>query len=418
MTHTPLYEKLALSGARMGEYAGAETALAFGPRHGHVPLEFDALRTSCGLYDLGWRAKLVLTGADRVRWLNGMVTNNIRDLAPDSGNYNFILSPQGRVQADCYAYNRGDHVLVGTEMSQLARVKEIFDKYIIMDDVEVTDISEKLTAIGVQGPDSRTILERAGFTGLDVGPMQLRDITWSDPQGTEIGPDSVVPHPRAGEARASVGDEPIGVTITRMASEAFVTYELWLAPTHAGEVWAALVSAGAAPVGTDALELFRVAAGVPKYGQDIRDRELPQETDQSHALHFAKGCYVGQEIVERIRSRGQVHRLFTGFAVEGTVEMISHLREESSVDVHHGVAEMTSHVDLNLPGLKLTLDGKDVGEITSSALVDGRVLALGYVRREYSTPGTRLQAGGCTAIVEELPFAEAKQPRSHVVMNS
>jgi aminomethyltransferase len=324
-----------------------------------------------------------------------MVTNNIRDLAPDHGNYNFILSPQGRIQGDCDAYNRGDYLLVGTEMSQLARVKEIFDKYIIMDDVEVTDVTEKLTAIGVQGPDARKILERAGFTGLDVGPMQLRDITWHDPNGTEIG-----------------------LTITRMASEEFVTYELWLAPAHAGEVWAALVSAGAAPVGSDALELFRIAAGVPKYGQDIRERDLPQETNQAHALHFAKGCYVGQEIVERIRSRGQVHRLFTGFEVEGAVEMVSHPRQESSIDIHNGVAEVIAHADLNLPGVKLTLDGKEVGEITSSALIDDRILALGYVRREHSSPGTRLQAGGSIAVVEQLPFAEAKQPRSHVVMNS
>jgi folate-binding protein YgfZ len=361
----------------MGEYAGCETALAFGPHHDTVQHSFDVLRSGCAVYDLGWRAKLALTGSDRVRWLNGMVTNNIRDLAPDHGVYNFVLSPQGRIQADCYAYQRGEYLLVGTEMDQAARLKEIFDKYIIMDDVEVTDISDKLTAIGVQGPEARSVLERAGVSGLDVAPMELRDITWNN----------------------------IGLTITRMASEDFVTYELWFAPANAAVIWDALVSAGATPVGTDALELFRIAAGVPKYGQDIRDRDLPQETNQSHALHFAKGCYVGQEIVERIRSRGQVHRLFTGFEIDGVVEMVSHTRGTGSV------------IDLNLTGTKLTRDGKEVGEITSAALIDDRVLALGYVRREFSAPGTELQAGTSSARVQEVPFIEAKHTKSHVVMN-
>jgi folate-binding protein YgfZ len=391
MTRTQLYEKLAASGARMGEYAGAETALAFGPHHDHVQAEFDAIRAGCGVYDLGWRAKLALTGGDRVRWLNGMVTNNIRDLAQDHGTYNFVLSPQGRIQADCYAYNRGEYILVGTEMSQVERLKEIFEKYIIMDDVEVTDLSDKLTAMGVQGPLARKVLERAGFSGLDVGPMELRDVTWRDPAGNEVG-----------------------LTITRMASEEFVTYELWFAPPNAGAIWDALVAAGATPVGTDALELFRIAAGVPKYGQDIRDRDLPQETNQSHALHFAKGCYVGQEIVERIRSRGQVHRLFCGFAIDGVVGMVSHERAETS----GGRSALSIHLDPDIMGAKLTLDGKEVGEITSAALVDDRVLALGYARREHATACTTLQAGDVTARVEQVPFAEAKHPKSNLVMNS
>jgi folate-binding protein YgfZ len=396
MAHTPLYEKLAASGARLGEYAGAETALAFGPHHDHVQAEFNALRTTCGVYDLGWRAKLVLTGADRVRWLNGVVTNNIRDLEPNHGNYNFILSPQGRIQADCYAYHRGEYLLVGTEMNQAARVKEIFDKYIIMDDVEVTDISDKLTALGIQGPDAREILEKAGFSGLDVAPMQLRDITWR-----------------------AVNQDDIGLTITRMASDDFLTYELWFAPANAATIWDALVSAGATPVGTDALELFRIAAGVPKYGQDIRDRDLPQETNQSHALHFVKGCYIGQEIVERIRSRGQVHRIFSGFEIDGVTELISHPRRESYAAIRNGAPELTAHLDVGIVGAKLTLDNKEVGEITSAALIDDRVLALGYIRREHSAPGTTLRAGDAIVRVQQAPFAEAKHPQSHsVVTNS
>jgi len=390
MTRTPLYEKLAALGARMGEYAGVETALAFGPHHDRIQTSFDVLRSGCGVYDLGWRAKLVLTGADRVRWLNGVVTNNIRDLEPESGNYNFVLSPQGRIQADCYAYNRGEYLLVGTETSQGERVKEIFDKYIIMDDVEVTDISDKLTAIGVQGPEARATLQRAGFTGLDVAPMQLRDVTWNN----------------------------IGLTITRMASDEFATYELWSAPENIPAIWDAIIAAGATPVGTDALELFRIAAGIPKYGKDIRERDLPQETNQAHALHFAKGCYIGQEIVERIRSRGQVHRLFTGFEIEGVIEMMCDSRKESCISVHSGQQELISNFSVGLCGAKLTHEGKEVGEVTSAALVDTRILALGYVRREHSAPGTALQTGNSVAVVEHVPFAEAKQVRPQLVTNS
>ena len=134
-------------------------------------------------------------------------------------------------------------------------------------------------------------------------------------------------------------------------------------------------------MGSEALELYRIAAGIPRYSQDIRDRDLPQETEQIRALHFTKGCYIGQEIVERIRSRGNVHRKFTGFVIDGP---------------------------LPSPGTKLQLDGKDIGEVTSVASLPtasgDRVVALGYIRREAAIPGKVLQAGEGRAMVAELPF--------------
>jgi len=353
MFRTPLCDKLASSGAVIGTYAGAETALTFGdPRR-----EFGALRSSCGVYDLGWRAKLVVTGSDRNRWLNGMVTNNVRDLALNRGNYNFILSPQGRILGDCYIYNRGEHYIVDTEVSQVETIKSLFDRYIIMDDVEVTDLTDKLTSIAVHGPRAADVLKKAGFEGLDADPMELCDVTWRG----------------------------IGLSVTRMASEEFLTYELWSSPQNTAAIWDAVVEAGAMPAGMEALELFRVAAGVPRYGRDIRERDLPQETEQTYALHFSKGCYVGQEIVERIRSRGQVHRTFTGFQIEGPPPA---------------------------PGTKIQIAGNDVGEITSAASVPSsdaeRTLALGYIRREHSQPGTKVEVSGVRATVAAIPFAEAK----------
>ena len=144
--------------------------------------------------------------------------------------------------------------------------------------------------------------------------------------------------------------------------------EIWFAAENADTVWDALVAAGATPVGSDALELYRIVRGVPRFGVDLRERDLPQETGQQHALNFAKGCYIGQEIVERIRSRGNVHRMFTGFEVQGDP-----------------AAEPPA------AGTKVRVNDKDVGEMTSAARVPfpsgERTLALGYVRREVAPPG-------------------------------
>jgi len=346
MTATALHDTLSAAGARLGEYSGAQTAAAFSSPQA----EFAVLRTGCGIFDLGWRAKIILTGADRQKWLNGMVTNNIRDLAVNHGVYCFLLNPQGHILADMYVYNRGDYIVVDTDISQAQKVTGIFDHYIIMDDVEVTDAGAKLTAIGLQGPASAGVLRATGIDPGNLQPLQVADAVWN------------------------------GLGISLVRSE-FGGYEIWLAPPNTTSVWEALTRAGAVPVGTEALELWRIASGIPKYGVDIRERDLPQETEQERALNFMKGCYVGQEIVERIRSRGAVHRKFTGFRFTGV---------------------------LPPPGTKVQAAGKDVGELTSTAAVptgSGEVpLGLGYIRREAATPGEKVQAGNTEAIVTGLPF--------------
>jgi len=323
---------------------------------GDVRAEFQALISGCGAYDLGARAKISLSGGDRVRWLNGMVTNNVRDLAPGRGVYAFLLNPQGHILGDLYAYNRGESLLVDTDQSQVEKILAVFDKYIIMDDVEVTDISDKLTAIAVAGSTAGECLRTAGFTVAALEALQSVELTW----------------------------EQISMTLVRGDNPLVESFELWLAPENHGRVYEALVKSGAKAVGTAAVELFRIAAGIPRYGADIRERDLPQETEQERALSFVKGCYVGQEIVERIRSRGQVRRKFAGFDVQGGVPA---------------------------PGTKIQVDGKDAGEITSAASLPwasgDRRVALGYIRREVATPGKLLDAGGTKATVAHLPFTEA-----------
>ena len=260
-----LQEKLTAAGARLAPYRGAETAASFGD----TSAEFRTLLEGAAVFDMSWQAKLVLSGEDRVRWLNGMVTNNIRDLALNRGNYSFVLNPQGRNLGDLVAYNRGDYLLVTTDREQAPQLTELFDRYIIMDDVEVEDISDTLAAIGIGGPKAAEILLAAGIDATTLAAGEVSDPVW---QG-------------------------VGFSIARSVLPQIDGFEIWSTAENLDRVWDALVTAGAKPVGSEALEFYRIARAVPRYGIDLRERDLPQETGQQHVLNFAKGCYVGQEIV-------------------------------------------------------------------------------------------------------------------------
>lgn len=305
----------------------------------------------CGIYRLE-RALLSLTGRDRVRWLNGMVSNNIRDLAVERGVYAFVLTAKGNIQADLYAFNRGESLLVETDGVQLETLLPIFRKYIIMDKVEIEDLSEKIVVIGVTGPKSWEVLASLGVN-RNLEPLQVSDLKCN---GLEV-------------------------TVVRGDNPSFPSFELWVAEEKAAGVRDQLIHAGGEEVHGQALQTFRILCGIPKVGQDIRERTLPQETGQERALNFAKGCYIGQEIVERIRSRGAVHRIFTGFEVEGSAPT---------------------------PGTKIQSGGKEVGEVTSIAAepLKGRRLALGFLLREFATGEKELTAGDAKLKPESLPFTK------------
>ena len=339
---------------KTGEYRGAVAAARFG----NPQAEWAELRFGCGVYDLGYRAKISLTGADRVRWLNGMVTNNIRDLAADRGVYAFLLNPQGHILGDLYSYNRGDSILIDTDRSQLEKILATFDHYIIMDDVEVKNLSDELTALGITGPKARAVLSKAGIAVPEMQPLQ------------------------AVEATCECDCDCVKCTVVRGQDSETESYDLWLSPSEVRKTSDALLAAGASPVGFEAIELQRIVSSIPLYGVDIRERDLPQETEQERALNFNKGCYVGQEIIERIRSRGAVHRKFSGFIADGVAAIP--------------------------PGNKIVAGEKEVGEITSVAALDLRgvkkTVALGYLRREVSTPGREVVIAGVKAIVASLPI--------------
>jgi folate-binding protein YgfZ len=284
--------------------------------------ELAAIRTSAAIYPLTDRAFLRITGADATRWLNGMVTNNIAALAPGEGNYNFLLNAQGRIQGDCTIYREpGDGpatYLLETDKSQIETIQTHLDKFIIMDDVELAPaLPEQKAPILILGPKAPEILALIGYPTLD--PLRLAHVIVNEFPALLLTP--------------SAGRVP------QFEIHTMMDYDV----------------VGVPYISTEALEAHRILSAVPKFGVDITEKYLPQETAQTHALHFSKGCYLGQEIVERIHSRGQVHRTFTQFTLTG-----------------------------EMPTLPATLEsnGKPAGELTSTALIEGTIYALGYARRE------------------------------------
>lgn len=360
--------------------------------------ETAALAFGAALHDLGWMRRVAVRGADRFRWLSGMVTNTVNDLFPNTGAWNLVLNAQGQIQGDLTVWRgseesspkrrtasasvSGADPLLGTPFAgeselELEIAADQFDKllahlnkFIIMDDVELVPFGEEQpgetgseTAIGMTGPQAGEVLERVGL-------------------------------PVVGSAMAGVTVEWNGwnLRILRTYGVLAQHYEFWLPSAGLAKLWSCLRTGGATPIGCKSLESFRIAEGIPVYGTDMVERDLPQETSQMRALHFAKGCYLGQEIVERIRSRGNVHR---------------HLRPlELSCPVPQRGAE-----------LKLE-DGTAAGHITSAAELrlsaGSRVFALGIVRSEAEERGQvfTYQAGaiqGTARILESPPKLAEKR---------
>ena len=333
---TVLAEALGGAPASLQELGGS---LSF-PAFSVLSLELAALMQGAGAFDLGYRGQIAVGSTDRLRWLNGMLTNNVQGLAESAGNYSFVLNAQGRIQGDCDAYRMADHLLVVTDRSQIPALMEHFDHFIIMDDVALEDISATRTALGLAGPLAPQLLAALGVSfPKPVAPPATADALWL-PETRICG----VPVQLTGQWTGGYpGQSP--------------RFELWCANENVRMLWDVLLAAGAIPCGLGAVEALRVFEGIPRYGVDITSRDLPQETSQTRALHFSKGCYLGQEIVERVRSRGQVHRRLAQFT----------LSSEASA----------------LP-LELTAAGESapVGRITSKALYNGTSYGLGIVRNE------------------------------------
>ena len=327
LTETPLARQLTSSSASSG----------LAPFHGVLSIaqldalqgEIAALSSGAAVHDLGWLHRIAVRGEDRFRWLSGMVTNMVSDLPPNGGAWNLVLNAQGRIQGDLMTWRNDEELELEIAADQYSKLLAHLDKFIIMDDVELVPI-EGVTAIGLTGPKAGEILAGIGITPLAESLTQTQ-----------------------------VEANGLRLIVRRNYGALADHYTLWVAEDSAQQLWHVLVTAGAQPTGTDSLEAFRIAEGIPVYGVDIAERDLPQETSQMRALHFSKGCYLGQEIVERIRSRGNVHR---------------HLRQ--------------IEIDGPLPpsGTELTLENTAAGTITSVAELHlptaPRRFALAMIRAE------------------------------------
>ncbi len=329
--------------------------------------ELATLRGGVGYTTITGRAFLRVTGPDATRWLNGMVSNSVQALAPGEGSYSFLLNAQGRILGDATVYRETmtepAEFLLATTAAQADTLREHLDHFIIMDDVELTPACTDEAGLMMVGKEAASALAGLGLPAMEPLRMAHADTG----HGTVL-----LLSPLSGLLPAF---ELWGASATITALRNHLCNGLPAGPR--GELRLSEVSAAA-------LEALRLLEGRPVYGQDIHDRDLPQETSQTHALHFAKGCYLGQEIVERIRSRGQVHRRFTSFRLSGDLP-----------------------VSIPAP---LEAGGKPAGEITSAGMIPlaegSEMIALGYVRQEALDARQELAYAGGTAIVHRA-FAPA-----------
>ena len=272
------------------DHEGTITPRIFDESRDKAGSELGDLLTSSAAVDLGWLARIAVKGEDRTRWLAGMTTNAVQTLEEGHGNYNLVLNAQGRIQGDLYAFREQDRIVLETTAAQVDRLFQHLDHFIIMDDVELERVAG-VTAVGVVGPTAPQVFAKLGIDASQLVPMQqLKSIL-----------------------------NGLRVTIVRSYSLLVPRFEIWVEESRVSELWGALLSAGCKPAGLNALESLRIVEGIPAYGIDIQEKHLAQETSQTRALNFNKGCYLGQEIVERIRSRANIHRVLRQFELKGQI---------------------------------------------------------------------------------------------------
>ena len=305
---------------------------------------YQGLRETAAWMDLSARGKIRVLGEDRARLLHAMTTQDVQSLTPGHGAYAFFLNAQGRILGDVNVFCREDCFLLDTEPETRQKLFDHIDRYIIADDVTLEDATGETATIAIEGPQAAAILEHLG---APVPETDYATRTWS------------------------------GMTIARVSSTGAGGFFVLLNPAKKADLIAALDAQGIAEATPDDARAVRIEHGRPRYGEEITERYLVQETAQLHAVSFSKGCYLGQEIVERVRSRAQIHRVLRRVEV--------------------GSSEAPA------AGSKLkSADGQaDAGEIASTAFSPAlvKVAALAYVRTQFAEPGTGLRLGDASVLV-------------------
>ena len=312
--------------------------------YGDAALEYASLCQAAGVLDLSARGRLCVLGADHVAFLHGQVTNDVKGLEAGQGCYTALTDNKGRMQADFHVWRLAGELLLDTEPGLGTVVAARLEQFTVAADVQVADAAPHFGLVSVQGPAAAEVLRACGLPT----PALLRSEAH---EHARWGGLYVMGHARTGTAGFDVFVpvatlEEVRDTLTGAAS-----------------------SAGGGPCGWSALELARIEAGIPRFGADMDGATLPPEAGiETRAVSFRKGCYVGQEVLNRIQSRGHVNRRLCRLQVEGGAPPV--------------------------PGDRLHLEGRDLGWITSAATIPGKgVLALGYVARAHVTPGAALRVG-------------------------
>jgi tRNA-modifying protein YgfZ len=297
---------------------------------------YQALRESAAWFDLSTRGRIRATGEDRKRLLHALTTNHVQDLAPGKGLYAFYLNAQGRVLADAVILCAEDHLLILTEQETRLSVLEHIDRFIIADDVALEDATETSCEFALEGPQAAWVLASLG------APVPEEEYNW------KLWHD---------------------VAILRATSTGQQGFRMIAPIENKADMQAMLASMAPEASAGDVLAV-RLENCRPRYGDDITERYIAHETGQMQALHFNKGCYLGQEIVERVRSRGLLNRQLTPLSISG-----------STIPAH---------------GDKIFDGEKAVGEVTSAAWspAGNSVRALAYLRLEARNSAGLHTAGG------------------------
>ena len=337
LPRSPLTSRQEAAGARFEAYQGWQVA----SEYAGVETEYQALRNGAGLVDLSHRVRLRITGRDRRTWLHGQVTQDIKGLADGRATYATLLTPQGRMVCDLRVLALPDALLLEAPAGTEVPIGEYLDRFLIMERAEIEDLTTDLAQISLHGPSAAAVAEKVlSIPITQLAPWSLTQIEYH-------------------------GEEITGVRMPRCGEDGI---DLWVPANLAGSLWDSLVQAGAPPVGWHALNARRVEAGIPWWGEELELSINPMEARLEHAIHFHKGCYVGQEIIARIEARGHVNNLLAGFLIQGND------LPARDAEIHH--------------------QGKRVGRLRTALHSLGleRPIALGYLRRELQEPGTRVQA--------------------------
>lgn len=350
---SPFAELARARGATLRSRAGLELPESFSP----LESEYAAARGAAALFDLSFRSGLRFTGADRQTFLHNILSNDVVSLRPGGGCYATLLTQQSKVVSDGYVFCREDSLRLDLDRGRKDRAREHLEKFLIADDVEIDDTTEGDAVLGVFGPRSAAVL---GAVGAAAPAAELEHVD------TRVG--DVV----AWVARVDWTGDP--------------GFELVVARSDAEPTWRSLLSAGdplgLVPAGMAALDVLRLEAGIPWPGVDFDESHLVLEAGLERGISFTKGCYLGQEVVERASSRGHVNRRLVGLRIEG---------------------EATPPA-----GSRLLQRGAECGRITSAVFSpqSRSPIALGYVRRDVQEPGNRLDVefDGLTARAEVAPL--------------